>query len=75
MSVHKAVLLTFVGPPEDPTYEVLHGPNHDPADNALCNLRWGSHEENNEDMWRNNGYCGYEWELPPENDEDDEVPF
>jgi hypothetical protein len=59
VSVHRAVLLAHVGPPPFPEAEVLHGPNHDPADNRLCNLRWGSHEENNDDRNRVNGYVTY----------------
>lgn len=43
--VHRLVLLAFIGPcPEG--MEALHGPNHDKADNRLCNLRWGTHQEN-----------------------------
>lgn len=26
--------------------ECCHGPNRDPSDNRLCNLRWGTHTEN-----------------------------
>ena len=60
MSVHLAVLLAHVGPPPFVGAEVLHGPNHDPEDNRVCNLRWGTHEENNLDRNRVQGYCGYD---------------
>ena len=42
--VHRLVLLAFVGEPPD-KYECLHL-DHDPTNNALFNLRWGSKSEN-----------------------------
>lgn len=42
--VHHLVLLAFVGPvPEN--HEALHK-NHDPADNRLSNLKYGTRSEN-----------------------------
>jgi hypothetical protein len=48
--VHTLVLLAFVGPCPD-GMECLHG-DGDPANNALSNLRWGTHKENVEDAVR-----------------------
>jgi hypothetical protein len=46
--VHRLVLLAFVGPaPEG--MECCHG-NHDPWDNRLVNLRWGTQLENFRDV-------------------------
>lgn len=46
------VLTAFVGPCPD-GLECCHGPNNDPADDRLCNLRWDAHKENIEDKRRN----------------------
>jgi hypothetical protein len=46
--VHRLVLLTFVGPPDNGR-ECLHI-NGIPSDNRLENLRWGSRHENRADM-------------------------
>lgn len=43
-SVHKLVMLTFVGPPPIER-QVLHE-NHNPADNRLTNLSYGTQSEN-----------------------------
>ena len=43
-SVHTLVLLAFVGPCPD-GYECLHG-DHNPRNNSLSNLRWGTRSEN-----------------------------
>lgn len=49
--VHALVLLAFVGPcPEG--MEALHK-DDDPSNNALTNLRWGTHTENMADARRN----------------------
>lgn len=46
--VHRLVLTTFVGPcPEG--HESLHGPDADPSNNRLDNLRWGTRSENLKD--------------------------
>lgn len=42
--VHRLVLRAFVGPCPD-GQETLHL-NHDPTDNRLCNLKYGTHLEN-----------------------------
>ena len=42
--VHKLVMLTFTGP-APPEHEVLHK-NHDPSDNRLSNLKYGTRSEN-----------------------------
>ncbi len=46
--VHVLMLLAFVGPKPFPGAEVLHGDDNR-SNNALENLRWGTHEENTED--------------------------
>jgi hypothetical protein len=46
--VHRLVLLAFVGPCP-PGQEGLHGPDHNPANNRLANLRWGTRRENWQD--------------------------
>lgn len=52
-TVHRQVLLAFVGPcPEG--LEACHGPGGQ-KDNQLSNLRYGTHEENMEDR-RRDGY-------------------
>ena len=43
-SVHTLVLLAFVGPCP-PGYECLHA-DHNPRNNSLDNLRWGTRSEN-----------------------------
>lgn len=49
-AVHALVLEAFVGPRPD-GMECRHL-NGNPADNRLCNLRWGTHAENMADMKR-----------------------
>lgn len=46
--VHRLVLTAFVGPQSART-EVRHG-DGDPANNALTNLAWGTHSENQHDQ-------------------------
>lgn len=48
MQVHQLVLSTFVGP-KPAGLEVLHGPDHNPANNRLVNLRYGTRSENLKD--------------------------
>jgi len=43
--VHRLVLEAFVGPCPD-GMECLHGPDPNPANNSLKNLRWGTRKEN-----------------------------
>ena len=43
--VHTLVLLAFVGPPPTPEHECLHK-DHNPRNNALSNLSWGTRSEN-----------------------------
>ena len=43
--VHRLVLEAFIGPCP-PDMECCHGPNRDPRDNRLANLRWDTHESN-----------------------------
>ena len=43
-SVHTLVLLAFVGPPPE-GYECLHK-DHNPLNNSLDNLRWGTRSDN-----------------------------
>lgn len=51
--VHKLVLDAFVGPAPAGTECCHHDDN--PANNALCNLRWGTRSENMADFRRNYG--------------------
>jgi HNH endonuclease len=46
--VHRAVLLTFVGPPPTEEHEVRHLDGN-PHNNDLSNLCWGTHTENMQD--------------------------
>ena len=46
--VHRLVLSAFVGPCPD-GMEGCHDPDPDPANNALSNLRWDTHANNNRD--------------------------
>ncbi len=50
LSVHRAVLLAFVGPPPE-GYEALHA-DGDPTNNRLSNLSWGTRLQNKADMLR-----------------------
>lgn len=43
-AVHQLVMLAFIGPPPA-GHEVLHR-NHQPADNRLANLKYGTRSEN-----------------------------
>ncbi len=49
--IHRAVLLAWVGPPEN-GQEARHL-NDNPADNSILNLAWGSRLENVDDKRRN----------------------
>jgi hypothetical protein len=49
--VHRLVLETFVGPCPD-GMEALHE-DDDPTNNHISNLRWGTRQQNREDMIRN----------------------
>lgn len=54
-AVHQLILLTFVGP--CPQYmEGLHG-NDRRQDNRLTNLRWGTRQENVDDMFKRGRAC------------------
>ena len=56
--VHKMVMLAFVGPcPEK--MECCHG-NGDAADNRIENLRWDTHQENNQDRKKHGRYASGE---------------
>lgn len=54
-SVHRLVLLTFVGPCPD-GMECCHS-NGDASDNRLENLRWDTHQSNNNDRKLHNKYA------------------
>ena len=43
--IHTLVLLAFVGPPPSDKHECLHK-DHNPRNNALSNLSWGTRSEN-----------------------------
>ena len=43
--VHRLVLLTFIGAPSSLDLMGMHL-NHDPSDNSLRNLKWGTQSEN-----------------------------
>ncbi len=45
LSIHRLVLLTFVGPPPSLKHITRHL-NGNPSDNHLSNLSWGTHWEN-----------------------------
>lgn len=49
LDVHVAVALAFHGPKPFASAEVLHGPDHNPANNRPENLRWGTRGENLKD--------------------------
>lgn len=60
--VQYLVMAAFVGP-RPPGMEVLHW-DDDPNNNALTNLRYGTHAENKADEVRNNTHCRsgkHEW--------------
>ncbi len=48
VNVHTLVLETFVGPCPN-GMQACHFPDRDKGNNALCNLRWGTPEENQYD--------------------------
>ena len=50
--VHRLVLEAFVGPCPD-GMEACHGPDHDPSNNRLENLRWDTHSANMRDRAKN----------------------
>jgi hypothetical protein len=54
--VGKLVLLAFIGRPFKGT-ECCHGPDFDPTNNRLENLRWGTHSENMLDKVKNGTDC------------------
>lgn len=56
--VHRLVLLSFVGEPEDGQV-TLHADGN-PTNNNLCNLSWGTHKENMEDRSRHGKYASGE---------------
>lgn len=60
--LHHVVLNAFVSP-RPPGLFGLHG-NDDPSDNRLCNLRWGTREENMRDRDRNGGTANGERSGP-----------
>lgn len=48
MSIHKIVLLSFLGPrPEG--MQCRHYPDRDPANNAIVNIAWGTRRQNDQD--------------------------
>jgi len=51
--VNRLVLSAFVRPPEAGE-EALHGPDPSRTNNRLCNLRWGTHKENEYDKAEQN---------------------
>jgi hypothetical protein len=48
---HRAVAVTFLGPPPNERYEIRHLDGN-PANNAVWNLAWGTHSENMRDVLR-----------------------
>jgi hypothetical protein len=50
--IHRLVLEAFVGPCPD-GMECCHGPDHNPSNNTLPNLRWGTKKENQADRITN----------------------
>lgn len=46
--VHDLVLTAFIGP-RPPGMQARHFPDRDPANNVVCNLRWGTPKENSDD--------------------------
>lgn len=48
MSIHKIVLLSFVGPRPD-GMQCRHYPDRDPANNAIVNIAWGTRQQNEQD--------------------------
>lgn len=50
MPVHKLVCEAFHGPQPFPNAMVLHGPDHNKHNNREDNLRWGTAQENSDDM-------------------------
>jgi hypothetical protein len=54
--LHRLVLLTFVGPCPNGML-ALHGPDPDPANCELDNLRWGTPQENMDDCERHGRRC------------------
>jgi hypothetical protein len=49
--VHRLILEAFVGPCP-PGLEACHGPDPDPSNNRLDNLRWDTRQENQKDRFR-----------------------
>lgn len=54
ISVHKMVLLAFIGEPEK-GHEACHN-NGNPRDNSIINLRWDTHLNNNKDKIKHGTY-------------------
>jgi len=52
MPIHKIVMLTFVGPSQDPLKDTVDHINRVRSDNRLCNLRWATHVEQNTNQTR-----------------------
>lgn len=50
LPVHKMVCEAFHGPPPFEGAMVLHGPDHNKHNNHEDNLRWGTAQENSDDM-------------------------
>lgn len=50
-SVHRMVVLAFIGPPPSPDHVVAHW-DGDPTNNRVENLRWATPSENNQDTLR-----------------------
>jgi hypothetical protein len=49
--IHTLVLEAFAGEKPD-GMEACHDPDHNPRNNSLSNLRWGTHSENMDDARR-----------------------
>lgn len=60
--VHRLILLTFVGPPPDPTSQAAHE-NGDSTDNRVENLSWKSPWDNSQDR-RRHGTVAFGEDVP-----------
>ncbi len=49
ITVNVLVCLAFHGPKPTPKHEAAHWPDRDPANNRADNLRWATHQENEDD--------------------------
>jgi hypothetical protein len=52
ISLHRLMLLVFIGPPPKGKEEACHKDDN-PRNNCLSNLYWGSHDDNEDDKVRN----------------------